>query len=59
MTEQTIHWESYTVREVLTAEDKALFHRVMDTVYANDPNFIYPLVNDVEGIFDPTKTSHF
>lgn len=59
MTEQTIHWESYTVREVLTAEDKALFHRVMDAVYANDPNFIYPLVNDVEGIFDPTKNKSF
>ena len=36
MTENTIIWNTYSLIEVETAEDKALFHRVMDGVYAND-----------------------
>jgi GNAT superfamily N-acetyltransferase len=31
----------------------------MDRVYAGDPDFIYPLENDVEGIFDPLKNKSF
>ena len=59
MTENTIIWNTYSLIEVETAEDKALFHRVMDGVYANDPDFIYPLENDVEGVFDPAKNKSF
>lgn len=59
MTENTIIWNTYSMIEVETAEDKTLFHRVMDGVYANDPDFIYPLENDVEGVFDPAKNKSF
>ena len=52
MTENTIIWNTYSLIEVETAEDKTLFHRVMDCVYADDPDFIYPLENDVEGVFE-------
>lgn len=45
--------------EVITASDIAQFHRVVDRVYAEDSQFIYPLENDVEGIFDPAKNKSF
>ncbi len=49
----------FVVTEVLQADKVLDFHRVMDLVYANDPNFIYPLEADVEGIFDPQKNKSF
>lgn len=59
MTVNTINWDAYDLIEVLSAEDKALFHRVMDSVYADDPRFIYPIENDVEGVFDSNKNKAF
>ncbi len=34
---------SFSLIEVFTEKDRALFHRVLDQVYAQDPAFIYPL----------------
>ncbi len=50
---------SFSLIEVFTEKDRALFHRVLDQVYAKDPAFIYPLEADVEGIFDPAKNKSF
>lgn len=50
---------SFSLIEVFTEKDRALFHRVLDQVYAQDPAFIYPLEADVEGIFDPAKNKSF
>ena len=50
---------NYSLAEVETAEQVKHFHRVLDAVYAHDPSFIYPLENDVEGIFDPSKNKSF
>lgn len=36
-----------------------LFHRVLRTVYKNDPNYIYPLQAEVEAVFDPAKNKTF
>ncbi|NUO01357.1 MAG: hypothetical protein HUU01_12160 [Saprospiraceae bacterium] len=44
--------------QILTVTDKKtwhLFHRVLDTVYAGDPNFVYPLEKEIQGIFDPAR----
>lgn len=49
----------FVITEVLQADKVLDFHRVMDLVYANDPDFIYPLEGDVEGIFDPQKNKSF
>ncbi|MBM3437575.1 MAG: hypothetical protein FJX91_00430 [Bacteroidetes bacterium] len=49
----------FVVSEVLQTDKVLDFHRVMDLVYANDPDFIYPLESDVEGIFDPQKNKSF
>lgn len=38
--------------EVIDQKSKGLFHRVLDTVYQNDPYFIYPLENDIEEVFN-------
>ncbi|MBM3937231.1 MAG: hypothetical protein FJ333_01065, partial [Sphingomonadales bacterium] len=43
----------------MKSENVVDFHRVMDLVYANDPDFIYPLESDVEGIFDPKKNKSY
>ena len=51
--------ESYKIIEVKSALEVANFHSVLDVVYAGDAKFIYPLRNDVEGVFDPLKNKSF
>lgn len=59
MSDSEVMIQDFSVIEVLSQTDQLLFHRVMDRVYAGDTNFIYPLENDVEGIFDPAKNKSF
>jgi len=40
---------------VTTKKEWRLFHSVLDVVYKNDPNFVYPFENEIEGIFDPAR----
>ena len=36
-----------------------LFHKVADIIYANDPNYIPHIIQDIEKIFDPAKNKLF
>ncbi|MGB0429484.1 MAG: GNAT family N-acetyltransferase [Bacteroidia bacterium] len=47
------------VFEVDDMQKKALFHKVLRTIYANAPHYIYPLEVDIELVFDPSKNSSF
>ncbi|MGB4204472.1 MAG: GNAT family N-acetyltransferase [Bacteroidales bacterium] len=35
------------------------FHDVIRVIYKDDPNFVCPLDNDIEAIFDPSKNTFF
>lgn len=59
MSSNKVEQHAFEVVEVINVPEIAQFHRVMDRVYAGDPDFIYPLENDVEGIFDPLKNKSF
>ena len=41
--------------EVKAAADWTLFHSVPGLVYADDPNWIFPIASDVEDTFNPNK----
>ena len=43
--------------EVKTKQDWRLFHRVPHEVYRHDPNWIAPLEDDIESIFDVRHNS--
>lgn len=45
--------------EVLNSVDVIDFHDVLSFVYREDKNYIYPLTNDVESVFDPSKNKAF
>ncbi|TWR31659.1 GNAT family N-acetyltransferase [Mucilaginibacter pallidiroseus] len=45
------------VTEVKTQTDKKVFLDVARTIYANDPNWVCPLDNDIEAVFDPSKNN--
>lgn len=47
------------VLEVKNDKQIALFHKVLEYVYEGDENFIYPLENDIEYIFNPHKNPSF
>jgi hypothetical protein len=49
----------FEVKEVNSAEDIRLFHRVADLVYAEDAKYIKPITKDVEEVFDPKKNDAF
>ena len=46
---------SYQIEPVTTFKD---FHRVLDTVYKNDPLYVHPLRNDIEGILSEKNAAH-
>lgn len=48
-----------TIREVLTTQDIKEFHGVLDRVYEDDRDFIYPITGDVEAVFDVNKNKSF
>jgi GNAT superfamily N-acetyltransferase len=45
--------------EVTNQPSWKLFHKVPHIIYKNDPNWICPLENDIENIFDPQKNKTF
>lgn len=48
--------------QITTVEDKATrydFLNIVETLYANDPNYIRPLDQDIEKVFDPSKNTFF
>ena len=47
------------IREVISAKDIKEFHGVLDVVYAGDKDFIYPIISDVEAVFDVNKNKSF
>ena len=51
--------EQYEIVEVISNAQKTQFFAVVDRVYAQDPQFIYPLKGDVEAVFDPAKNKSF
>ena len=51
--------EQYEIVEVVSNAQKSQFFAVVDRVYAQDPQFIYPLKGDVEAVFDPAKNKSF
>lgn len=48
-----------TIHPVETAADKKDFLSVPIRLYRNDPNWIQPLNNDIEAVFDPQKNKSF
>lgn len=48
-----------TIRTLQNAKDWDLFHRTLETVYRDDPQFIAPLRKEIEGIFDPAQNVAF
>jgi hypothetical protein len=44
---------------VTTAADEAAFFQLPSNIYKNDPNWIQPLNNDVQQVFDPKKNKSF
>jgi hypothetical protein len=49
----------FDLKEVLSPSDIQDFHAVAEVVYAQDNNYIFPLRNDVEDIFNPLKNPNF
>jgi hypothetical protein len=47
------------IKEVNSSEDIKAFHKLPFVINANDPNWIAPLTQDVEKVFDPTKNPYF
>lgn len=47
------------IREVADNKNWRRFHRVLRTVYKNNPHYIYPLEKEIESIFDPEKNQAF
>src|ERR1700742_4697387 len=48
-----------TITEVTSKADKKAFLDVARVIYKNDKNWICPLDNDIEAIFDPSKNNFF
>ena len=48
-----------TITEVNTKAAKKAFLNVARVIYKNDKNWICPLDNDIEAIFDPSKNNFF
>lgn len=44
---------------IQSKKDWKLFHRVPHRIYAGDPNWICPLEDDVQSVFDPAKNKVF
>jgi len=49
----------FQIHLVNSATDISDFHAVADLVYADDPEYIYPLYNDIEEVFDAKKNPAF
>lgn len=49
----------FELREVRNKRDVEAFHLVQDIVYQGDPEFIKPIIQDIEDIFDPKKNDYF
>jgi hypothetical protein len=47
------------INEVKTAKDSSDFLLLPLAIYKNDPNWIRPLDNDINGVFDPKKNKFF
>jgi hypothetical protein len=48
-----------TVLEVHDKHTKALFHKVLKRIYADDVNYVYPLEIDIEFVFNSEKNAAF
>ena len=44
--------------QLKTVTDFAEFHRVLDVIYADDPLYVYPLRDDIEGILSEKNAAH-
>lgn len=51
--------KKYTVEVVSTKKQQSLFIELPNILYANDPNWISPINEDVEKIFDPETNVYF
>ena len=49
----------YELRVVQTKKDIEDFHSVPRFIYKDDPNYIFPIENDVENVFNPAKNETF
>lgn len=49
----------FEMRTVQTAQDIEAFHGITNTIYQNDPTYIFPLVSDIETVFNPTTNPAF
>jgi hypothetical protein len=47
------------LREIITEQDKKAFLEMPLRIYKEDPNWIRPLDQDIEGVFDPAKNKFF
>ncbi|MEF9949663.1 MAG: hypothetical protein RR752_00620 [Mucinivorans sp.] len=50
---------NFQLIEVKNASQVKLFHSCARAIYADDPNWVQPLVVDIEHIFDPTRNKLF
>ena len=47
------------LQEVISEKDKSSFHRLPFNLYKNDPNWIPPVNQEIEAIFNPLKNTFF
>lgn len=47
------------LQEVISEKDKRSFHRLPFNLYKNDPNWIPPVTQEIEAIFNPLKNIFF
>ena len=51
--------ETYTLHEVVTAADVRDFLELPERIYPDCPQWVRPLDNDIEAVFDPSKNELF
>jgi len=49
----------HQIRVVQSTQEVKDFYSVLDLVYQNDENYIYPMENDVENVFNSEKNETF
>lgn len=47
------------ILEIKKAGDWKYFHRVLHSVYANNPHYIFPLEKEVQNVFSPQENNRF
>lgn len=49
----------YTLHQVINKKDIRQFHNLAQSLYKNEPNWVMPLVKDIESVFNPSTNPLF